>query len=200
MSVELWDSWNAGGGPKYPHNKIIQYCFRHYQSEERKGKKALDVGCGSGVNSIFLAAEGFDVTGLDISEVGLNNTRVKFAENRIAIKAVKSSLDCLPFKDDSFDLIISVGAFECVAFDCAARSVQEAKRVLKNNGRGIYIFAGEGDFRLVGENKYQLHGYTYDEVKQIFSAGFLNLAIDQYITTYDNGKRAQRDWLITLQK
>jgi len=35
------------------------------------GKKALDIACGEGRNSIFLARNGFDVTGLDISEEGL---------------------------------------------------------------------------------------------------------------------------------
>jgi tellurite methyltransferase len=35
------------------------------------GKKALDIACGEGRNSIFLSRHGFDVTGLDISEAGL---------------------------------------------------------------------------------------------------------------------------------
>lgn len=35
------------------------------------GKKALDIACGEGRNSIFLARQGFAVTGLDISDEGL---------------------------------------------------------------------------------------------------------------------------------
>src|SRR5512137_837356 len=35
------------------------------------GKTALDIACGEGRNSIFLAKNGFDVTGMDISEEGL---------------------------------------------------------------------------------------------------------------------------------
>jgi tellurite methyltransferase len=35
------------------------------------GKKALDIACGEGRNSIFLARHGFAVTGLYISEEGL---------------------------------------------------------------------------------------------------------------------------------
>jgi SAM-dependent methyltransferase len=36
------------------------------------GNKALDIACGEGRNSIFLALHGYDVTGLDISEEGLD--------------------------------------------------------------------------------------------------------------------------------
>jgi 2-polyprenyl-3-methyl-5-hydroxy-6-metoxy-1,4-benzoquinol methylase len=39
------------------------------------GKKALDIACGEGRNSIFLARHGFAVTGLDISEEGLAKAR-----------------------------------------------------------------------------------------------------------------------------
>lgn len=39
------------------------------------GRKALDIACGEGRNSIFLARQGFSVTGLDISPVGLAKAR-----------------------------------------------------------------------------------------------------------------------------
>lgn len=39
------------------------------------GRRALDIACGEGRNSIFLARHGFDVTGIDISPVGLGKAR-----------------------------------------------------------------------------------------------------------------------------
>ena len=35
------------------------------------GRRALDIACGEGRNSIFLARHGFRVTGIDISDVGI---------------------------------------------------------------------------------------------------------------------------------
>jgi len=39
------------------------------------GRRALDIACGEGRNSIFLARQGFAVTGLDISAVALEKAR-----------------------------------------------------------------------------------------------------------------------------
>ena len=63
---EIWEKWNLSGGPKYPHEKVIQFCFRRYPRREDRELKALDLGCGGGVHSLFLAAEGFSVTGVDV--------------------------------------------------------------------------------------------------------------------------------------
>jgi hypothetical protein len=48
-----WDDWNATGGPKYPKQKTVQFSFRRFPArDQRMGKRALDLGCGSGVQAI----------------------------------------------------------------------------------------------------------------------------------------------------
>ena len=44
--------------------KTFKYLFNKFA----KGKKILDIGCGSGYLSLELARDGFEVTGVDISE------------------------------------------------------------------------------------------------------------------------------------
>jgi|SRR5271157_625785 len=45
--------------------------------------KALDVGCGSGHNSIWLAQHGFLVTGVDVSEVALQQAKENASQNNV---------------------------------------------------------------------------------------------------------------------
>jgi 2-polyprenyl-3-methyl-5-hydroxy-6-metoxy-1,4-benzoquinol methylase len=54
------------------------------------GYAALDIACGEGRNSLFLAQNGFRVTGLDISDVGLSKgvVRAKNAEVKIDFRQV----------------------------------------------------------------------------------------------------------------
>ena len=68
-----------------------------------KDKKALDVACGSGRNSLFLAKQGFIVDSLDISEVALKALDSKNHQN-ITTKQVDLEEYC--FDENSYDLII----------------------------------------------------------------------------------------------
>jgi|WetSurMetagenome_2_1015567.scaffolds.fasta_scaffold120321_2 tellurite methyltransferase len=70
------------------------------------GKKALDIACGEGRNSIFLARNGFEVTGIDISEEGLAKAGqwAKAAGLVVAFRCI--DLETFAFSE-SYDLIIN---------------------------------------------------------------------------------------------
>jgi hypothetical protein len=68
------------------------------------------------------------------------------------------------------------------------------------HGRGAFLFAAEGDFRVVGENPYGLHGYREDEVLGLFADGFSEVFVDRTLTTYEGGRKEQRDWLVTVTR
>lgn len=80
-----------------PSNKLIKVL------KEIKGNKALDVACGAGRNSIYLAKKGFEVLAIDISQVALDELADKGFEN-ITCKLV--DLDDYEFNKNSYDLIV----------------------------------------------------------------------------------------------
>lgn len=70
------------------------------------GKRSLDIACGEGRNSIFLAQQGFQVTALDISDVALVKA-AKWAEQEgVQIDFQQVDLDEYCFTNQ-FDLIIN---------------------------------------------------------------------------------------------
>ncbi len=71
--------------------------------KEAKIGKALDVACGTGRNSIYLASHGFDVDAVDISEVAIEILDEKKIQN-ISSKIV--DLDIYTPKEDHYDLIV----------------------------------------------------------------------------------------------
>jgi SAM-dependent methyltransferase len=200
MSSYWQDAWNSGGGPKYPHEKVVQFCFRNFAPECRPQTRALDMGCGSGVHTAFLAAEGFQTTGVDLSEVGVANTRRWLEQARLHAAVRVEDIAVLDFPPASFDLIICVGVLECAGLEIARKAVQRAAALLNEGGKGLFLFAGEGDFRVKPDDPQPLYGYRREEVETLFAAGFTRVWIDRYITTYQNGQIEQRDWLITVQK
>lgn len=200
LSTTIWNAWNEKGGPKYPQEKVIQFCFRNYPPEQRKNISALDIGCGSGVHCEFLAKEGFQVTGIDISDVGIANTKIRLNALGLNAKLRVEGADELDFPINSFDLVICVGVYDSTGISVAKASVKKLPDVMKSGSRGLFIFASDRDFRVHEENDFCLHGYTQSEVEEIFACGFSNILIDRYITTYQGGKIEQNDWLITVEK
>lgn len=70
------------------------------------GKRALDIACGEGRNSVFLAQNGFAVTALDISDVGLAKAAKWAAQEAVVIDFQRVDLDRYQFTEQ-FDLIIN---------------------------------------------------------------------------------------------
>lgn len=70
------------------------------------GKRALDVACGEGRNSIFLAQQGYSVTALDISDAGLGKAAKRSEKEGVLIDFQRVDLDeyCIT---ELFDLIIN---------------------------------------------------------------------------------------------
>jgi len=77
--------------------------------EAAKGLKpgaALDLGTGQGRNAVYLAGEGWSVTGLDLSQVGLDAARENAAKSGVRIQTVKAAYDSFDFGIAKWDLIV----------------------------------------------------------------------------------------------
>ncbi len=70
------------------------------------GKRALDIACGEGRNSIYLAKQGFEVVGLDISKAGLEKARDWMARESLRIDLRTVDLQNYHITE-KYDLIIN---------------------------------------------------------------------------------------------
>lgn len=67
--------------------------------------RALEVGCGEGADAIWLAQQGWDVTALDVSQVGLDKAAAHAAEAGVEITWRRTDLDGWPGEPGSYDLV-----------------------------------------------------------------------------------------------
>ncbi|HAO64384.1 TPA: hypothetical protein DCQ44_00180 [Candidatus Taylorbacteria bacterium] len=124
--------------------------FFKYLKRDKKtpleGLRALDLGCGTGRNSNYLAQEGAVVTGIEISstalrlaverakELGLPQT-ASVASNTGSVEYLKGDIGfILPFGNDSFDLIIDVTSSNSLTESERGLYIQETHRILKSGG------------------------------------------------------------------
>ena len=123
------------------------------------GTTALDIACGEGRNSIFLARQGFRVTALDISDVGIAKGMKQAEAAGVVVDFRQVDLDCYKIID-KFDLIIN---FNFLLRPLISEEVQAL------NPGGLLVFDTIlGSPQLLAEHNpaYLLH---HGELDKIFS-------------------------------
>jgi SAM-dependent methyltransferase len=198
--IDVWEHWNEQGGPKYPHDQLVRFCFRSFTAERRAGLRALDLGSGSGVHTLFLAREGCRVVAVDLSPTGVENTRRKLAAEGLVADVRVGSADALELPAGSLDLVVSVGVLDSAGVAVAREAVRRAVAALAVGGRGFFLFASDSDYRVRGPNEYGLHGFSRAEVNDVFSVSVAQRDVDRCVVTYGGGATEQNDWIVTLTK
>lgn len=92
------------------------------------GDHVLDVGCGTGQTSMHAAERAGTVVGIDLSASQLSRARRKPA----AARFLRADAEYLPFPDDTFDAVVSVGAI--IYFPNPVAALAEARRVTRPGG------------------------------------------------------------------
>ena len=98
----------------------------------------LDIGCGTGEQSLLLAEKGFEVVAVDISGEMIRKARKKIIEAKLrrAPSLVLASAEALPFREKSFDGLLSIfGVFSHIPE--ANIAFLETHRVLKSGGKAV---------------------------------------------------------------
>ncbi len=141
------------GQARYASNTVIAG-----ELLELKGRKALDIGCGDGKFTRFLARSGAATTGIDVNPVPLARARIKAAEEKLAIDFIEAHGEDMPFGDASFDVVVFSNSLHHVAPDMMDRAMGEAARVLKPGGL-LYVMepVAEGPYfeatRLINDER-----------------------------------------------
>ncbi|WP_161598789.1 class I SAM-dependent methyltransferase [Geobacter sulfurreducens] len=100
-------------------------------SNAKFNSKVLDIPCGTGRLSIYLASQGYNVIGVDISDSMVEVSRIK-ANNHIfkdKLEFLVSDATSLPFEESSFDCVVSLRLFGHVPPDIRTKMLTEFSRV-----------------------------------------------------------------------
>jgi SAM-dependent methyltransferase len=171
---ELWNEL-------YAKREGREHQFNKFLAESVKGKppgKALDIGMGQGRNSLFLAALGWEVTGFDISEVGVKQAQAEAAKRGLKLDARVGDVDKFDYGKERWDLVVGMYMHEYLT-----RNAAKVAASLKPGGMLVI----EGIHRDIGKNSLQgeRYGYRNNELPKIFG----RLRVRYYEDTV-----AQADW------
>lgn len=100
---ERWD--HKYGTEEYIFGKAPIAFLQEHLHLLPKGK-TLDIAMGEGRNGVFLATKGFEVTGIDISEKGLNKAQALARAHGVTIETKVVDLETYQLPAETYDVII----------------------------------------------------------------------------------------------
>jgi ubiquinone/menaquinone biosynthesis C-methylase UbiE len=125
---------------KYPPEELVRFVARTFpDGGQRRGLRALEVGCGPGANLWYLAREGFTIAGIDGSANAIAMARERLRAEGLAASLQSADLRvgnfaALPWDDSSFDVVIDIEAIVHNTVPVIRSVIAEIVRVLKPGG------------------------------------------------------------------
>jgi ubiquinone/menaquinone biosynthesis C-methylase UbiE len=138
----------------------------------KPGDKLLDIGCGFGRNSNWLASKGLDVTAININDEEINEAKKSAKKLNADVNYIHANAIELPFKDNSFDVALDLGCSHMIpSKDGQEKAAKEASRVVKHGGILIY-FGFSKDHPLYLKNPDNPMFRSIEDVQSIYGNDF----------------------------
>ncbi len=104
------------------------------EKKDVAGKVALDIGCGEGRYSIYLAKKNCVVTALDLSQVGLDKLHRIATQKHLKITIRQQDLQEYIFPENQFDIIVAATILDHLQEKIRQNVVEGIITSLKNGG------------------------------------------------------------------
>ena len=166
-------------------------------SETSQVSRALDLGCGTGTNSIYLAQHGFTVVGVDFSAKAIATARAKAHRANVTVEFHVADVTRLDFLREPFGFVLDIGCLH--ALDTAARpryAEYLARLACPNAVFMLYAFSprpADASRHLI---RFRNVGITADEVQRLFATHFV---LERAEHGADRGERASAWYWFTRQ-
>jgi SAM-dependent methyltransferase len=141
-------------------------------SDALKPGRALDLGCGTGTNSLYMARHGWEVVGIDLAARAIGKARRKARESGLLMDFHTGDVTRLDFLQPPFDLALDIGCFHALDDMSRVRYRDQLRRLLSPGARlMLYAFGPR-------QGRFAHIGVTPDQVRRLFESDFRLLRVE----------------------
>jgi cyclopropane fatty-acyl-phospholipid synthase-like methyltransferase len=152
------------------------------QAEKFPPGRALDLGCGTGTNAIYLAKHGWQTLGIDYVPRAIDAARAKAKAQNVSVEFRAADVLAPGALPAPFDLILDIGCFHALDANGRARYAQNVKAWTQRGSLLLmYAFFPR---HFLGRTM----GVARAEMDKLWSANFI---LQKYA---DDGKSAWYRW------
>jgi len=144
MRLGYFPDYQGKGIIKDAYLRLFGYPYTPRRNEARiifdllklkKTEYALDVGCGTGIFTNYLAKSGYKVKGIDVEEADLRVAKWRAEKLGIHVDYRLQDIESMKEEDNKYDKIFSICVFEHVKND--VNGLKNVHRMLKPGGRFV---------------------------------------------------------------
>lgn len=175
MEQNWWDRIYREQKPPWDSDEPSRHLVDLIDRGILKPCRALDICCGKGTEAVYLAENGFMVSGIDISTEAIKLAREKAKSVNVDVDFRVGDVLQMPFKDDIFEFVNDKGCFHVFDPEDRKRFAIEVSRVIREGGRYLmrcFCDKQPGDYgpyrisREIITNTFS-HLFEIDEVKEV---------------------------------
>ena len=197
-SLDYWDNLHK----EYNKDEIVydDWLERFSNIIDNCNTPILDLGCGSGNNTLYLINKNKKVIACDQSKNAINNIKKNFKE--IYDTKCFNMLDGFPFEDNNFEVVIADLCLHYFRKKDTLKIIKELKRIIKNNGYLLVrvnsindINHGAGQGTKVENNLYKTSDgrlkrfFDEKDIKELFKELDLEYLNEDIMTRYKLEKK-----------
>ena len=161
-NIDFWD--RAWSPVKAPYKEMPDLPYINAVPVRLKAAGAtsvLDLGCGSGWLSVYLARAGFQVTGVDVAAHAIDLAKDWAAQEKLTAKFTVADITSMEFPPQSFDACVANSIFEHLTLELAVECLDKVHKLLKPMGSFFGCFDKVG----TGPGEY----FKLDDGSQIYT-------------------------------
>jgi SAM-dependent methyltransferase len=153
------------------------------EDERMRPGRALDLGCGTGTNAIFLAQHGFDVIGVDYVGRAIDAARKKAQASGVQVEFRRADVLAPGNPNAPLDLILDIGCFHSLDPGAQVRYAANTRSWTRPNS--VLLMYAFFPFHALG----RAMGVARKDMERLFAADFV---LREYA---DDGKSAWYRWV-----
>jgi methyl halide transferase len=134
-----WENRYRTGDTPWDTGRPSSELMRVVAEDEIAPCAALEVGCGTGTNAVWLAQQGFTVTAVDISPLAIETAKKKAAEAGVKVQFIAGDLLRSPDIVGPFGFFFDRGAYHVVRTVDLAGYLRLLERTLQPGELGLVI-------------------------------------------------------------
>jgi 2-polyprenyl-3-methyl-5-hydroxy-6-metoxy-1,4-benzoquinol methylase len=107
--------------------------------------QAIELGCGTGANAVWLASQGFEVTAVDLSSVAIRRARHRATQSHVVIRLLTADLRSWDRLGGPYDFFFDRGCYHAVRLADAPAYFRTLEHITRPGTLGLVLVGRPGE-------------------------------------------------------